>query len=249
MTVVEGPLSRVDPRVKLGWLGATLLTGLVIVNPIILVAILLSIVGVAFVGGVLPETLRRMRGLIAIILILGLIFGITIPGVPLIGITIFGLFLAISRDGLNLGLVSALRMGVFAAPLLVVVISTKNSDLIQGLMALRLPLDYALMLVLAFNFIPLYISEMERIADAQKARGYTLLEQGPVGRLRGLIPIFLPLTLNAVDRADTVGKVLEMRGLSRRKLRPDFEPLQATSWALLTVSVALLLVVGISFIP
>ncbi len=185
-----------------------------------------------------------MRGLIAIIILVGLIFGVTVPGTPLVGITILGVNLALSADGLLLGLVSAFRMGIFAAPLIVIVISTKNADMIQGLMALRLPLDYALMIVLALNFIPLYVSEVERIADAQKARGHALMEQGFVGRIRGLVPIFIPLTLNAVDRSDTVGKVLEMRGLSRRKLRPEFEPLGMGSWALLVVTIALLLAAG-----
>ncbi len=130
-------------------------------------------------------------------------------------------------------------MCVFAAPLVVVVATTTNADMIQGLMALRLPMDYALMIVLALNLIPLYVAEMERIADAQKARGHALVEQGIVGRLRGLVPIFVPLTLNAVDRADTIGKVLEMRGISRRQLRPEFEPLGPESWLLLGATAAL----------
>jgi energy-coupling factor transport system permease protein len=235
----SGPLVRVDPRVKLLWLLATLVGGLVFADVPSLAALLLSIVVVAAAGGVLGETARRVQGLVTIIAVVGLIFGITVPGAPLFGVSLFGLFVAISRDGLLLGLVSALRMCIFAAPLVVMVISTTNSDMIQGLMALRLPLDYALMIVLALNLVPLYVAEMERITDAQKARGHALVEQGIVGRLRGLVPIFVPLTLNAVDRADTIGKVLEMRGVSRRQLRPEFEPLGRESWLLLAATVGL----------
>jgi len=54
------------------------------------------------------------------------------------------------------------------------------------------------------------------------------------------VPFFVPLTLNAVDRADTVGKVLEIRGFARRQFRADFEPLSRGSWLLLVVSIALL---------
>jgi energy-coupling factor transporter transmembrane protein EcfT len=42
-----------------------------------------------------------------------------------------------------------------------------------------------------------------------------------------------------VDRADTVGKVLEIRGFARRRFRPEFEPLNRASWALLAVSIGL----------
>jgi energy-coupling factor transport system permease protein len=115
--------------------------------------------------------------------------------------------------------------------------TTNNSDLIQGLMAFRLPLDYALMIVLALNFVPLYLEEFGRIADAQKARAHALVDQGLLGKLRGLVPIFVPLTLNAVDRADTVGKVLEIRGVARRRFRAEFEPLSGPSWALLAISI------------
>jgi energy-coupling factor transport system permease protein len=234
-----GPLVRVDPRVKLLWMLAALACGLVFSAVLALAAVLLSIVVVAVVGGVLGETARRMRGLVTIIAVIGLIFGVTVPGAPLVGASLFGVFVAISRDGLLLGLVSALRMCIFAAPLVVIVISTTNADMIQGLMALRLPMEYALMIVLALNLIPLYVAEMERITDAQKARGHALVEQGVVGRLRGLVPIFVPLTLNAVDRADTIGKVLEMRGISRRQLRPEFEPLGRESWLLLAAAAVL----------
>jgi energy-coupling factor transport system permease protein len=231
----RGLLGLVDPRVKLGWVLATLVAGLVFVDPLSLVVVLASIVLVAAVGGVLGATIQRLRGLGVIIVVVGLILGLTIPGQPLVSLGP----LAVSREGLQLGLISILRMFVFAAPLVVVVMTTNNSDLIQGFMAFRLPLEYALMIVLALNFVPIYLEEFGRIADAQKARAHALVEQGLLGKARGLIPIFLPLTLNAVDRADTVGKVLEIRGVARRRFRPEFEPLTAPSWALLAVSLLL----------
>jgi energy-coupling factor transport system permease protein len=231
----RGLLGQVDPRVKLVWLLATLVAGLVFVEPLSLLVVLGSIAAVAGVGGVLGATVQRLRGLGMLIIIIGLILGLTVPGEPLLTLGP----LVVSREGLALGVVSILRMFVFAAPLVVLVMTTNNSDLIQGLMAFRLPLDYALMIVLALNFVPLYLEEFGRIADAQKARAHALVEQGLIGKLRGLIPIFVPLTLNAVDRADTVGKVLEIRGVARRRFRAEFEPLSGPSWALLAVSVAL----------
>jgi len=152
--------------VKLLWLLATLIAGLVFVEPLSLVVVLASIAAVAGVGGVLGATLQRLRALGMVIVIIGLILGLTVPGEPLLSLGP----LAVSREGLAIGVVSILRMFVFAAPLLVIVMTTNNSDLIQGLMAFRLPLDYALMIVLALNFVPLYLEEFGRIADAQKAR-------------------------------------------------------------------------------
>jgi energy-coupling factor transport system permease protein len=239
----RGRLNGVDPRAKIVWLLATLVAGLVFVNVGSLVVVLLSIALVALAGGVLRETLKRLRGLGMIVVVIGLIFGLTVPGTTLFyllppGLPLIGGHLAVSAEGLFLGLVSVLRMFVFATPLLIIIMTTNNSDLLQGLMWFRLPPDYALMITLALNFVPVLLQEIERIADAQKARAHSLVDQGLVGRMRGMIPIFIPLTLNAVDRADTIGKVLEMRGFARRKLRVEFEPFDRGSWVLLALSVA-----------
>jgi energy-coupling factor transport system permease protein len=239
----RGRLGRVDSRVKLAWVGATLVAGLVFADPVSLIVILGTIAMVAAAGGVLEHTLSRLSGLGMLIVTIGLIFGLTVPGDPLLVLPLVAFDLIISAQGLHLGLISVLRMFVFAAPLLVVVMTTSNSDLIQGLMAARLPMEYALMLVLALNFVPLYLAEFGRIGDAQRARAHSLIEQGLLGKLRGLGPIFVPLALNAIDRADTVGKVLEIRGFARRRFRPEFEPLNAPSAALLVVSLALVAVV------
>ena len=231
----RGLLGTVDPRVKLGWVLATLVAGLIFVDVRSLLVVLASIALVAAIGGVLGATLRRLRSLGVIVVMIGLILGLTIPGEPLVALGP----LQISREGLTLGVISILRMFVFAAPLVIVVMTTNNSDLIQGFMAFKLPLDYALMIVLALNFVPLYLEEFGRIADAQKARAHALVERGLLGRARGLIPIFVPLTLNAVDRADTVGKVLEIRGVARRRFRPEFDPINGPSWALLAAALLL----------
>lgn len=240
----HGRLGNVDPRIKLLWVLATLVAGLVFTRPVALTIVLVSILIIALIGGVLGETFQRMRGLAMIIIVIGLIFGLTVPGDPLVYLIPaalpIGPALAISREGLFLGFVSVLRIFIFATPLLIMIATTNNSDLIQGLMYFRLPLEYALMIVLALNFVPIVLMEFGRIADAQKARAHALIEKGFIGKARGLVPIFVPLTLNAIDRADTVGKVLEIRGFARRQFQPEFDALNRGSWALFAVSLGLL---------
>lgn len=239
----RGRLGDVDARIKILWLFATLIAGLVFVRPLSLTLVLASIVAVATVGGVLVETLRSTRSLAMIIIVIGLIFGLTVPGEPLFylipnGVP-FGPALAVTGEGLYLGFISVLRIFIFATPLVVIIMTTNNSDLIQGLMYFKLPMEYALMIVLALNFVPIVLAEFGRIADAQKARAHSMIDKGLIGKARGFVPIFVPLTLNAVDRADTVGKVLEIRGFARRQFRPEFGRLTLGSWILLVVSVVL----------
>ena len=242
----RGRLGNVDSRVKIAWLFATLIAGLIFVRPASLLIVLSSIIAVAVIGGVLVETIRSTRSLAMIIIVIGLIFGLTVSGEPLFylipDILPFGPALPLTEEGLFLGFISILRIFIFATPLLIIVMTTNNSDLIQGLMYFKLPMEYALMIVLALNFVPIVLAEFGRIADAQKARAHSMMEKGLLGKARGFVPIFVPLTLNAVDRADTVGKVLEIRGFARRQFTPEFEGLTPGSWTLLLVSVLLTVV-------
>lgn len=244
----QSPLRLVDARVKILWFLATTIAGLIFVHWLPLVLVLISILVVALLGNVLGETLRRLRSLAMLVIIFGLIFGLTAPGQPLFyllpQVGRIGPALPFTQEGLWLGIVAILRIFVFAIPILIVIMTTNNSDLIQGLMVFKLPVEFALMIVLALNFVPIVLGEFSRIADAQKARGHTLMEKGLIGKARGLVPIFVPLTLNSIDRADTVGKVLEIRGFARGQFRAEFTPLHRTSWLLLLVSVALLALAG-----
>jgi energy-coupling factor transport system permease protein len=94
--------------------------------------------------------------------------------------------------------------------------------------------------VLALNFVPLYIEELARIADAQRARAHSLMDKGLLGKMRGMVPLFVPLTLNVVDRADTIGKVLEIRGFSKGQFSIDFEPFSTSDLLFLAFCAGLL---------
>ena len=59
----------------------------------------------------------------------------------------------------------------------------------------------AMMMTLALRFIPTLIEEIDRIMNAQKARGADLETGGLVSRAKALIPIFVPLMVSSFRRA------------------------------------------------
>ncbi len=249
-TDLPGPLRGVDARVKLAWLLATFVAGIIFTNIPSLIVVLLTIAAVAAIGRVLGPVALNLKSLWLIIILIGLIFSLTVGGEPLFylipaSVPWIGGHLAVTREGLTLGIVSVLRMLVFVTPVVVMIMTTSNSDTLRALMFVRLPMEFALMIVLALNFVPLYLEEMTRIADAQRARAHSLMDKGPLAKMRAMVPIFVPLTLNAVDRADTIGKVLEIRGFSRRRFTVDFEPVSRGSVGFL-IFCALLLAVALA---
>ena len=59
----------------------------------------------------------------------------------------------------------------------------------------------AMMMTLALRFIPTLIEEIDRIMNAQKARGADLESGGIVQRAKALVPIFIPLMVSSFRRA------------------------------------------------
>ncbi len=59
----------------------------------------------------------------------------------------------------------------------------------------------AMMMTLALRFIPTLIEEIDRIMNAQKARGADLESGGIIQRAKALVPIFVPLMVSAFRRA------------------------------------------------
>ena len=59
----------------------------------------------------------------------------------------------------------------------------------------------AMMMTLALRFIPTLIEEIDRIMNAQKARGADLETGGIIQRAKALVPIFVPLMVSSFRRA------------------------------------------------
>ncbi len=59
----------------------------------------------------------------------------------------------------------------------------------------------AMMMTLALRFIPTLIEEIDRIMNAQKARGADLESGGLISRAKVMIPIFIPLMVSSFRRA------------------------------------------------
>jgi len=246
---VKSRMGDLDPRIGLVWIAAYIVAGLVFYDYISLSVILATIILTAAAAGILGNMIIKLKGLWLIIIVIGLIFGLTVPGEAVFylippGVPIIGGSLPVSAEGLYLGFISVLRMFIFVLPLLIYLAVVETSKMTNALLYFKVPYQYALMLTLALNFIPLYIEEFERIIDAQRARAHTMVDKGWIGKARAFIPLLVPLTLNAIERADTVGKVLELRGYGgEAKVAAVFDKVNKKSIVIAVVSA---IIIGIS---
>ncbi len=101
--------------------------------------------------------------------------------------------------------------------------TTTPTMLTDGIEKLLKPLDFilkpfnfrvhtlAMMMTLALRFIPTLIEEIDKIMNAQKARGADLESGGILQRAKALIPIIIPLFVSSFRRAYELAFAMDCR--------------------------------------
>jgi energy-coupling factor transport system permease protein len=122
-------------------------------------------------------------------------------------------------EGLNKGLEMSWRLVLLIMLSSLLTLTTSPiqlADGIEGLLAVGKPIgipahELAMMMTIALRFIPTLFDETVRIIKAQTARGVDFESGGFVARLKGLVPILVPLFLSAFRRADELAIAMEAR--------------------------------------
>jgi len=90
-------------------------------------------------------------------------------------------------------------------------------DLLRPLARLGLPARrLSLAVGIVFRFIPVIALELESIVKAQASRGadFGSGRGGPIAKARAYLPLFVPVTLRALERAELLAVAMEARGYS-----------------------------------
>ena len=83
-----------------------------------------------------------------------------------------------------------------------------------------------MMISIALRFIPTLFDETNKIMKAQKARGADFESGNILQRAKAMIPLFVPLFLNAISRADELGVAMEARCYTGNNKRTRLNPLK-----------------------
>lgn len=85
-------------------------------------------------------------------------------------------------------------------------------NLLSPLKKLKVPVhELAMMMTIALRFIPTLIEETDKIMNAQKARGSELDTGSFADKVRGMVPIFIPLFVSSFRRAEELATAMECR--------------------------------------
>lgn len=182
----------------------------------VLLALVLTAAATSGLVGPLIGSLRIPALLLTSILVVNALF---FPGATDRLLTLGPL--AVTREGLGFGLVSAGRILVAFMAMVLFLFTTLADDLLEALIARGANHRIAFVVLSAVQMVPRMQARAGSILDAQQARGLSV--QGSfVKRLRALVPLIGPVLLGSLIDVRERTFALEARGFGARPDRTAY---------------------------
>jgi energy-coupling factor transport system permease protein len=195
-------------------------------------ALVAAVVAAGLVLGRIPlgyalRGLRPVMVLLALSVVLNLLFapGDGSPVVARLGPV------AISEGAARAAAFIGFRLFLLVATTSLLTYTTSPIELTDGVEWLLRPLrrvgvpghELAMMMTIALRFIPTLLEETERIMKAQMARGADFGQGRLLDRVRGFVPVLVPLFVTAFRRSEELALAMEARcyrgGEGRTRMR------------------------------
>lgn len=217
---------KFDPRTKLIIVLCLSTLGLLLTNSYQLTVVL--IVGIAiskFFGGNLLELLVKVKKMIFLLIFIILIQSIfTNSGHGIISI---GTFKIITDVGLNRGIGYLLR--VFIILTSGVIITTSNDrHMIQGIVQLGIPYEFAFMTAVGIKFMPLLIEEFKDTYIAIQLKGIELKSLSLTQRFKISTYVLTPVIANSISKSKKLSISVENRAFRTYNQRSSIITLKYT---------------------
>jgi len=164
-------------------------------------------------------------------------------------------WIRIYENGLRQGILISLRFAYLILVTSLLTLTTSPIEITEGLEKLMNPLrkirfpvhELALMMSIALRFIPTLMDETDKILRAQMARGVEF--HGSLKkRVEAIIPLLIPLFINAFKRADELAIAMEARGYRGGIGRTKYRELHWGKKDTIAIVIILILGVGLYFL-
>ncbi|WP_322630623.1 energy-coupling factor transporter transmembrane component T [Aedoeadaptatus coxii] len=230
----ESPVHALDPRFKI-LIMMFFIASLFFINsfwPYILVLgwLFLIIYTAKIPANMVIKGLKPLRLILIFTFLMNLFF---IPGEEIFR---YGI-LSISNEGLHQAIFMGIRLILLVVGTSLLTLTTSPLALTEGIEKLLSPLKVvgfpahaiAMMITIALRFIPTLIDEADKIMKAQMARGADFESGNVLNRAKNLVPLLVPLILNALRRAEELATAMESRCYRGDDHRTKLNPLVVTS--------------------
>jgi energy-coupling factor transport system permease protein len=242
-------LHHLDPRTKMAWMVCTFIAIFILFNPIVPLALIIIMIMIMLyaVGTELFKN-ALVRFIPIVILTVSITHGFVNPAGKtsiLIGSTPISLpyFGAMKWEGLYFGVLFSLRITAAFFASIILVLTTRPEDLVASLTKLGIPYQYANMFGMSLQMIPIMQEEARIIIQAQRARA--LRENNLWEKIMALVPLFVPLAVGSMQRAETTAMVLEARGFGAPVKRTELREIRFTTLDYLIMVILAVVLVGL----
>ena len=220
-------LHRLDPRTKIVLLFFFLAAIFVFDSPLAYAALTAFTAALIAVSRVpLLLMLKALKPLSWIIAFTFVIHLVSTPGDAFFHVWLFDL----TWQGAAKGFFIALRLALLILLSALLTYTTSPLALTDALETLMQPAkrvgvpahEIAMMMTIALRFVPTLIEEADKIMKAQQARGADLTEGSVIERVKGFVPVLVPLFISAFRR-DELAMAMEARcyrgGVGRTQMK------------------------------
>ena len=178
----------------------------------VVIYLLLIIYAAKLPMGLVLRGLKPLKWIILVTFIINLFFS---PGEAKYT---FGI-LKISQEGIDLAVFMGIRLILLVLGTSLLTYTTSPIELTDGIESLLRPFrkigvpshEIAMMMTIALRFIPTLIEETDKIMKAQMARGADFESGNIIKRAKNLVPLLVPLFINALKIAGELAVAMEAR--------------------------------------
>ena len=214
---VDSPVHDLDAAAKIACVILLIVAVFLADSPYTVLGFTLLIFAIIYLSG-LPS-LQILRGLRAVLIIL-IITSITqllfSPGKVLVSIGPID----ITNTGITNGILYSLRIVLLTLLISLLTLTTAPTDLVRGFERLFKPLTWlripvyrlAMVLMLAFRFLPVLLTRADDIVTAQISRGADFESKNLLRRTTALFPLLLPLFVACFRDAEELSLAMACRG-------------------------------------
>ena len=220
---------RLDPRTKIILTILYIAVIFCVTSPVWYIIPLGYVLLATHLSGLKPKNLLKSIKPLRFLLILTFVFNLFFSTGETIWLH-WGI-LKVTQEGFVTAVHFAMRLVFLVAGTSILTLTTSPVALSDGIEILLKPLrvirfpahELAMMMTIALRFIPTLIEEADKIMKAQMARGADFESGNLLKRAKAMIPLLVPLFVNAFRRAGDLAMAMEARcyhgGEGRTRLR------------------------------
>ena len=209
-------IHKLDPRIKIIVI-IMFITSLFFITSFSPYLLILAFIGMVIWVSKVP-VMYVLKGLRPLMIIIGITFLINIFLTKGEVLFVIGP-LTVTKEGLSQAVFMALRLIFLITGTSLLTLTTSPISLTDGIEKLLSPFkkiglpahELAMMMTIALRFIPTLLEETDKIMKAQMARGADFESGNIINRAKNLVPLLVPLFINAFRRADELAIAMEAR--------------------------------------